>query len=93
MLEAICPRLDHLPGKDPDTRSLKCDVGTLLLWKAARVLFTCANSDITCLQFAHPGEKARRRDPKQFTYAGIACPDMKKVRLALRDRLALKTAA
>lgn len=32
-------------------------------------------------QFAHPGEKARRRDPKLYNYAGIACPDMKKVRL------------
>ena len=34
--------------------------------------------------FSHPGEKARRRDPKQFNYTGIACPDMKKVSLAIR---------
>lgn len=32
------------------------------------------------VQFAHPGEKARRRDPKIHTYDGVACPDMKKVR-------------
>lgn len=29
--------------------------------------------------FSHPGEKARRRDPKVHQYTGIACPDMKKV--------------
>ncbi|CAL8465566.1 g5102 [Coccomyxa elongata] len=28
--------------------------------------------------FSHPGEKARRRDPKVHQYTGIACPDMKK---------------
>ena len=31
------------------------------------------------MQYAHPGEKARRRDPKIHTYDGVACPDMKKV--------------
>lgn len=36
--------------------------------------------DWTVCPFAHPGEKARRRDPRLFTYTGIACPDMKKVR-------------
>jgi hypothetical protein len=30
--------------------------------------------------FAHQGEKARRRDVRVYQYAGIACPDMKKVR-------------
>ena len=35
--------------------------------------------DWTVCPFAHPGEKARRRDPRLFTYTGIACPDMKKV--------------
>jgi hypothetical protein len=34
--------------------------------------------------FAHPGEKARRRDVRIYHYAGVACPDMKKVRA--RDR-------
>lgn len=26
------------------------------------------------------GEKARRRDPRTVNYAGIACPEMKRVR-------------
>lgn len=29
--------------------------------------------------FAHPAEKAKRRDPRIFNYTGIACPSMKKV--------------
>lgn len=33
---------------------------------------------VTC-PFSHPGEKAKRRDPRYFVYTGIACPSMKKV--------------
>ena len=28
--------------------------------------------------YAHPGEKAKRRDPKQFAYSCSACPDFRK---------------
>ncbi|KAG8376089.1 hypothetical protein BUALT_Bualt09G0027200 [Buddleja alternifolia] len=34
--------------------------------------------DWTECPFAHPGEKARRRDPRKFHYAGTACPDFRK---------------
>lgn len=34
--------------------------------------------DWTECPFAHPQEKARRRDPKVHSYTGIACPSMKK---------------
>lgn len=34
--------------------------------------------DWTQCPFAHPGEKAKRRDPAQFKYTAIACIDMKK---------------
>eukprot|EP00803_Ostreobium_quekettii_P009972 evm.model.scf_3072.1 EVM.evm.TU.scf_3072.1 scf_3072:5480-10677(+) len=34
--------------------------------------------DWTLCPFAHPGEKARRRDPLRCSYAAIACIDMKK---------------
>lgn len=34
--------------------------------------------DWTECPFAHPQEKARRRDPRAHTYTGIACPSMKK---------------
>lgn len=36
--------------------------------------------DWTVCPFAHPGEKAKRRDPRVFSYTGVACPEMKKVR-------------
>ncbi|PNH12291.1 Zinc finger CCCH domain-containing protein 30 [Tetrabaena socialis] len=34
--------------------------------------------DWTVCPFAHPGEKAKRRDPRITSYTGVACPDMKK---------------
>lgn len=36
--------------------------------------------DWTTCPFAHPQEKARRRDPRIYNYTGIACPNMKKAR-------------
>lgn len=33
--------------------------------------------DWTTCPFAHNGEKARRRDPRKYSYTGIACVDMK----------------
>ncbi|XP_059627044.1 zinc finger CCCH domain-containing protein 54 [Cornus florida] len=33
--------------------------------------------DWTLCPFAHNGEKARRRDPRRYNYAAIACPDFK----------------
>lgn len=34
--------------------------------------------DWTECPFAHPGEKARRRDPRKFLYSGAACPEFRK---------------
>ena len=34
--------------------------------------------DWTDCPYAHPGEKARRRDPRKFHYSGAACPDFRK---------------
>ncbi|CAL8465210.1 g4745 [Coccomyxa elongata] len=34
--------------------------------------------DWTVCPYSHPGEKAKRRDPRLFSYTGIACPNMKK---------------
>ncbi|PIN16834.1 CCCH-type Zn-finger protein [Handroanthus impetiginosus] len=34
--------------------------------------------DWTECPFAHPGEKARRRDPRKYHYSGSACPDFRK---------------
>ena len=35
--------------------------------------------DWTLCVFAHPGEKARRRDPAVYKYVATACPDFRKV--------------
>ncbi|XP_042396920.1 zinc finger CCCH domain-containing protein 2-like [Zingiber officinale] len=34
--------------------------------------------DWTECPFAHPGEKARRRDPRKYHYSGVSCPDFRK---------------
>jgi hypothetical protein len=34
--------------------------------------------DWTDCPFAHPGEKARRRDPRRYPYSGASCPDFRK---------------
>lgn len=34
--------------------------------------------DWTECPYAHPGEKARRRDPRKYHYSGTACPDFRK---------------
>ena len=34
--------------------------------------------DWTECPYTHPGEKARRRDPRRFHYSGSACPDFRK---------------
>lgn len=34
--------------------------------------------DWTECPFAHPGEKARRRDPRKYSYSGTACSDFRK---------------
>ncbi|PKU82144.1 zinc finger CCCH domain-containing protein 2 [Dendrobium catenatum] len=34
--------------------------------------------DWTECPYAHPGEKARRRDPRNHQYSGVACPDFRK---------------
>jgi hypothetical protein len=38
--------------------------------------------DWTTCCFAHPGEKARRRDPRVHKYLAIPCPEVKQVRPA-----------
>ena len=39
--------------------------------------------DWTLCVFAHPGEKARRRDPAVYKYVATACPDFRKVGCSL----------
>ena len=80
-----------------------CTGRDALTWRSARhrvcggaQVLPCSKRfchDWTVCPFAHPGEKARRRDPRLFTYTGIACPDMKKVRSPAGVPLRSKAAA
>ena len=54
-----------------------CDQFRMYEFKVRR----CARGrshDWTDCPYAHPGEKARRRDPRKFSYSGTACPDYRK---------------
>ncbi|XP_022756355.1 zinc finger CCCH domain-containing protein 23-like [Durio zibethinus] len=77
-----------LPSNDFETDSLteesdlpvdafSCDHFRMYEFKVRR----CARSrshDWTECPYAHPGEKARRRDPRKLPYSGNACPDFRK---------------
>lgn len=54
-----------------------CDHFRIYVFKVKR----CARGkshDWTECPYAHPGEKARRRDPRKFRYSGTACPEYKR---------------
>ncbi|GMH11844.1 hypothetical protein Nepgr_013685 [Nepenthes gracilis] len=57
--------------------SFACDNFRMFEFKVRR----CARGtshDWTECPFAHPGEKARRRDPRKYHYSGAACPEFRK---------------
>ncbi|KAI4377842.1 hypothetical protein MLD38_015412 [Melastoma candidum] len=70
--EALCGE-DDVPPVD----IFSCDQFRMYEFKVRK----CARGrshDWTDCPFAHPGEKARRRDPRCFCYSGTACPDFRK---------------
>ncbi|CBI20604.3 unnamed protein product, partial [Vitis vinifera] len=57
--------------------AFSCDQFRMFEFKVRR----CARGrshDWTECPYAHPGEKARRRDPRKFHYSGTACPEFRK---------------
>ncbi|TYJ24887.1 hypothetical protein E1A91_A07G009700v1 [Gossypium mustelinum] len=70
----------EFPGLDsPDSPvdAYSCDHFRMYEFKIRR----CARGrshDWTECPYAHPGEKARRRDPRKYHYSGTACPDFRK---------------
>ncbi|KAE8671421.1 Zinc finger CCCH domain-containing protein 20 [Hibiscus syriacus] len=72
----------YLPSNDLDSDvavvdAFSCDHFRMYEFKVRR----CARArshDWTDCPYAHPGEKARRRDPMKFHYAGSICPDFRK---------------
>ncbi|CAN8326430.1 unnamed protein product [Cochlearia groenlandica] len=66
-----------LLGPDSPIDAYSCDHFRMYDFKVRR----CARGrshDWTECPYAHPGEKARRRDPTKYHYSGTACPDFRK---------------
>ncbi|PKA57215.1 Zinc finger CCCH domain-containing protein 2 [Apostasia shenzhenica] len=68
---------DELDLADPPDAAYSSDEFRMYEFKVRR----CSRGrshDWTECPFAHPGEKARRRDPRRFNYSGSSCPDFRK---------------
>ncbi|OIT22277.1 PREDICTED: zinc finger CCCH domain-containing protein 20-like [Nicotiana attenuata] len=66
-------------GRDVDlpVDAYSCDQFRMYEFKVRK----CARGkshDWTECPYAHPGEKARRRDPRKYNYSGTACPEFRK---------------
>ncbi|TVU21415.1 hypothetical protein EJB05_31048, partial [Eragrostis curvula] len=85
-LQQYLPSNDAVEDDDDDAEAAAmaaaveaygCDEFRMYEFKVRRC--TRARShDWTECPFAHPGEKARRRDPRKYHYSGTACPDFRK---------------
>lgn len=65
--------VDAFPAMDV----YSCDDFRMYEFKVRRCM-RGRSHDWTECPFAHPGEKARRRDPRRIHYSGTACPDFRK---------------
>ncbi|KAF3447493.1 hypothetical protein FNV43_RR12679 [Rhamnella rubrinervis] len=76
--EFVASESDSLSEEsDVPADAFSCDHFRMFEFKVRR----CARGrshDWTECPFAHPGEKARRRDPRKHHYSGTACPDFRK---------------
>ncbi|KAK6944880.1 Zinc finger, CCCH-type [Dillenia turbinata] len=86
--EAFSALQQYLPSNDVDSDGeingcdvpvdvYSCDNFRMFEFKVRR----CARGrshDWTECPYAHPGEKARRRDPRKFHYSGTACAEFRK---------------
>lgn len=64
-------------GSDLPVDAFSCDYFCMYEFKVRK----CARGrshDWTECPYAHPGEKARRRDPRRYHYSGTSCPDYRK---------------
>ncbi|KAL1834609.1 hypothetical protein ACET3Z_004260 [Daucus carota] len=76
-LTALHRYLPSVEDIDIPLDAFTCDHFRMYEFKVRR----CARArshDWTECPYAHPGEKARRRDPRKFHYSGNACPDFRK---------------
>ncbi|GLJ12482.1 hypothetical protein SUGI_0191870 [Cryptomeria japonica] len=83
--DEVCALHKYLPSNNEEEVSLvalgveaySCDEFRMYEFKVRRCM-RGRSHDWTECPFAHPGEKARRRDPRRFLYCGTACPDFRK---------------
>ncbi|KAK8515479.1 hypothetical protein V6N13_139542 [Hibiscus sabdariffa] len=91
--EALAALQCYLPSEEPDVEldselsglespdspvdAYSCDHFRMFEFKVRRCV-RGRSHDWTECPYAHPGEKARRRDPRKFHYSGTACSDFKK---------------
>ncbi|XP_057776026.1 zinc finger CCCH domain-containing protein 20-like [Salvia miltiorrhiza] len=68
---------DGVPGFDDSGDAFSCDDFRMFEFKVRRCAIARSH-DWTDCPFAHPGEKARRRDPRRHHYSGGACPDFRR---------------
>lgn len=77
----FCKWLAETIGNQQETSTdediYSCDEFRMYEFKVRRCM-RGRSHDWTECPFAHPGEKARRRDPRRFLYSGSACPDFRK---------------
>ncbi|CAA0821307.1 Zinc finger CCCH domain-containing protein 20 [Striga hermonthica] len=62
---------------DVPADAFSCDEFRMFEFKV-RPCAVARSHDWTECPFAHPGEKARRRDPRRHRYSGDACPDFRR---------------
>ncbi|KAK7405003.1 hypothetical protein VNO78_06121 [Psophocarpus tetragonolobus] len=75
---------DSIESSSDDDDPYASDTFRMFEFKVRR----CTRSrshDWTDCPFAHPGEKARRRDPRQFHYSGTVCPEYRRGHCSLGD--------
>ena len=90
MLEALAALQRYLPSNEPDLDTdpelsgpdsaidtYSCDHFRMYEFKVRRCT-RGRSHDWTECPYAHPGEKARRRDPRKYHYSGTACPEFRK---------------
>lgn len=64
-------------GSDLPVDAFLCDYFYMYEFKIRKCARGRPHDWIEC-PYAHPGEKARRRDPKKYNYSGTSCPDYRK---------------
>ncbi|KAL0407733.1 UNVERIFIED_CONTAM: Zinc finger CCCH domain-containing protein 20 [Sesamum radiatum] len=76
---------DVVPSEDDDciddfdvpVDAFSCDNFRMFEFKVKKCALARSHDWTEC-PFAHPGEKARRRDPRKYHYSGSACPDFRR---------------